>query len=149
MAKKVIWFGMGAGLLLVALVLGGLAFFVSAGTEGVEIKAYARTLHGLNHDMRGTLQKIREAHDVNGNSIGILHDQLHLMKDTLHLVKKGNEENPHFRKLHDLNHDMREVWHEVKKARDREQNLQLLDDQLQAMREILHAIKGEPVYQNQ
>jgi hypothetical protein len=143
MHKKWICLGMGSGFLLALLILGFFAFLNSEVAAAVAIKAYVETFHGLNHDMRETLHKIREGHNVNAN-IEILHDQIHLTKDTLHLVKKGNEQDPHFKKLHDLHHDMREAWHNVKKERNREQNLQALHDQLHEMRETLHAIKGEP-----
>ena len=147
MQKKWIWLGLGSGFLLAFLILGVFVFLHTGATAAVEVKTYVGTLYGLNHDMRKTLQKIREGQDVNGN-VGILHDQLHLVKDTLHLVKKGNDVDPHFVKLHGLNHDMRVAWHEVKKERDREQNLQLLDDQLHEMKETLDVIKGEPVHQS-
>lgn len=142
MKKKSIGLGIGSGLLLVCLMLGSCAFFKSGTTTVVAMTAYGETFHGLNHDMRETLHKIREGHNVSGN-VEIMHDQLHLMKKTLHLVKKGNEQDPHFQKLHDLNHNMREAWHKVKKDHDREGNLRLLHDQLHEMKETLYAVKGE------
>lgn len=142
MQKKWIGLGIGSVALLSLIILGSCTFFHRGVSGTVEIKVYAATLHGLNHDMRETLRKIQEGHEENDH-IHILHDQLHLMKDILHLVKKGNEEDPQFRKLHDLNHDMREEWHKVKNGEDKAQNLQALEDQLHEMKQLMHTISGE------
>lgn len=104
-----------------------------------DVKAYAKTLQGLNEDMRNTLQKIREGQNVEANT-ELLHDQLHLMRDTLHLVDKEKREDPTYQTMHDLNHEMRDRWHDLKKGRDRDANLGKLDDHLRRMNQVLQEL---------
>jgi hypothetical protein len=143
MQKK--WIGLGIicfAVILSLVIWGSLTFLQSEASAATEIKVYVGTLHGLNHDMRQTLHKIQEGHEVDRHT-QILHDQLHLMKEVLHLVEKGNEDDSGFRKLHDLNHDMRNNWHNLKKGKDKEQNIQALHDQLHEMKEFLHTFELE------
>jgi hypothetical protein len=143
--KQKKWIGlgiMGSGIILSLVIWGCFTFFQSHASAPLEIKVYAGTLHGLNHDMRATLHKIREGHRVDDHIL-ILHGQLHMMKDVLHQVQEGNEENSDFRKLHDLNHDMRNSWHNLKKGENREQNIQDLHNQLHEMKEFLHTFELE------
>ena len=83
----------GLGFLQAILILSIYLFLNSCAGAAVEMKTYLETLGGLNQDMRETLHKIREGKDMEGN-IEVLHDQLHLMRDVLHLIKKGNEDDP-------------------------------------------------------
>ena len=105
-------------------------------SSGGTITSYTATLQGLNIDMRETLHQVREGHDVK-NNIGLLHDQLHLMKKILHLIDKEEQQQEPFMTLHDFNHEMRDTWHAVKKGRDREANLERLQQQLRDMKEAL------------
>lgn len=120
-----------------------LALFIYIGCQRMaysfEITSYIETLSGLNNDMRKTLHKIREGSDVEENT-EILHDQLHLMRDILRLIKDGDE---NLKKLNELNEDMRETWHNVKKNRDREANLEKLHNQLHNMSQLLQDMRGE------
>jgi hypothetical protein len=143
MQKKWIEVGiMAFGVILSLAIWGSCTSPKSHASAATEIKVYAGTLHGLNHDMRQTLNKIQEGHEVDSHT-QILHDQLHLMKEMLHQVQEGNEENPHFRKLHDLNHGMRNSWHNLKKGENKEKNIQDLHNQLHEMKEFLHTFELE------
>lgn len=104
-----------------------------------DVKAYAKTLQGLNEDMRETLRKIRDQQNVAANT-ELLHDQLHVMRDILHLVDKAKRDNPTFKTLHDRNHAMRDRWHDLKKGREREANLGKLDNQLDHMKQVLQGV---------
>ena len=110
MKKKRLWLGLGSGVALALLIIG-LSLYSIGAPATAPLTAYVQTLHGINHDARATLHKIREGPQADDN-VQILHDQFHLMKDTLYLVKKGDQQDPHFRQIHDLNHDMRDAWHE-------------------------------------
>lgn len=120
-----------------------LALFIYIGSQRMayssEITSYIETLSGLNNDMRETLHKIREGKDVEENT-EILHDQLHLMRDILRLMK---DEDENLKKLSDLNEGMREAWHNVKKNRDRKANLEKLHNQLHDMSQLLQGMRGE------
>lgn len=129
-----------SSLLLMGAALGtGCKMLGLAPRTHADVKAFAKTLQGLNEDMRETLHKIREGQDAEANT-ELLHDQLHLMRDVLHLVDKAKRESPPFPALHELNHEMRDRWHDVKKGRDRDANLAKLHDHLHQMKQILQGL---------
>lgn len=125
----------GLALLLAMVFWSGCAIRASHADLG----AYTKTLRGLNEDLRASLEKIRAQQDVEAN-MELLHDQLHLMRNILHLVSEEKRNGPPFSTLHDLNHEMRDRWHDVKKGREPEANLGKLDEQLRRMKEQLEQL---------
>lgn len=95
------------GILLSVLALVLVSSSVAWGLFGLgrhgsgTVAAFTETFHGLQHDMRLTLQAIRQGEAVK-ERVELLHDQLHLMREILHLVKTEAREEGHFKTLHDL-----------------------------------------------